>query len=326
MPSAFVTGGTGFIGSHLVEELLRRGYDDVRCLVRTERKWLDGLPVREIRGDIFDEPLLREAVSGVDYVFHNAGVTRAREWDTLLRSNVDAAVHVLRMIEEVNPNLKRVVVTSSLAAVGRCPGGVATEESPIQPVSDYGCSKALMEEQVRSFRARLPLVIVRPPSVYGPREADIYTFFKTLQKGLCPVVGSVHEPVLSLVHVHDLVRGIAEAAESPNTAGETYFVGSEEQYSWHDLKQAATDALGRRALTVAVPPALVGVVGAAVEAIAKLTGTYPPLNREKAREIRYACKMCSIEKAQRDFGYRQRVALDEGIRSTIAWYKQEGWL
>lgn len=325
MPSAFVTGGTGFIGSHLVEELLRREYH-VKCLVRTDLKWLVGLPVEEVRGNLFDEELIRTAVSGVDYVFHNAGVTRARDWESFRTSNVDAPISLLRTIKEVNPGLRRVVITSSLAAVGRCRTGVATEESPLRPVSMYGKSKAEMEEAVRSRFADLPTVIIRPPSVYGPREADIFTFFQTIQKHVCPVIGPVDTPALSLVHVDDLVRGMVDAAEAPNTAGQTYFLGSDTFYAWTEIKAAATHALGTRALTVAVPPILVGAVGAAVELVSRITGSYPPLNREKAREIRHACKMCSIEKARREFGYRPRVLLHDGIRSTIAWYKAQGWL
>ena len=326
MSVAFVTGGTGFIGSHLVEELLRRGYDEVRCLVRTERKWLDGLPIKEIRGDLFDDSLIADAVQGVDFVYHNAGVTRAKGWDEFRRSNVDATVSLLRTVADVNPDVRRVLITSSLAAVGRCDGKVATEESPLRPVSMYGKSKARMEEEARAFQDDLPTVIIRPPSVYGPREADIYTFFKTLKNRICPVVGSVHKPVLSLVYVDDLVRGMVDAAESDETVGETYFVGSDEFYSWNEVKDAATSALGHGALTVSVPQTLVGVLGAVVEAASGLTGFYPPLNREKAREIVHACKMCSVDKARREIGYEQQVPLKEGVNKTIAWYKKEGWL
>lgn len=326
MPSAFVTGGTGFIGSHLVEELLRRGYDDVRCLVRTDRKWLADLPIEEIRGDLFDDALIAEAVSGVDYVYHNAGVTRAKSWAEFRRSNVDSTTRLLRRVADVNPGVRRVLITSSLAAVGRCNGRVATEESPLKPVSMYGRSKAEMETAAKEFSDDLPMVVVRPPSVYGPREADIYTFFKTLQRRICPVVGPVNRPVLSLVYVDDLVRGMVDAAESPEAAGETYFIGSEAHYSWNDVKEAGTRALGHGAVTVAVPQGFVGVVGAVVEAVSGLTGAYPPLNREKAREIVHACKMCSVSKAKRELGYEQQVPLQEGVSKTIAWYKQEGWL
>jgi nucleoside-diphosphate-sugar epimerase len=119
---------------------------------------------------------------------------------------------------------------------------------------------------------------------------------------------------------------MVDAAESPVTSGETYFLGSEAFYSWNDVKRAATRALGRGALTIAVPPALLGTVGAAVELFGRLSGSYPPLNREKAREIRYVCKMCSVEKATRDFGYRQTISLEEGMAETIQWYRREGWL
>ena len=323
---AFVTGGTGFIGSHLVEALQQRGYKEVRCLVRQDLKWLDGLDVTVVRGDLSDVTALREGVRGVDYVYHVAGVTRAQAWDVFERANVTATLNVLRAVQEVNPGLQKVLVTSSLAAVGACEAGVADEQTPLNPISMYGRSKAAMERALVPFHDTLPLVVVRPPAVYGPREADIYTFFKTVNWRVCPVVGSGREPVLSLVHVEDLVRGMIDAAEAPHTAGETYFLGSETFYSWSDVKAATTKALGKRALTIPVPGALVGAVGALVEMTSNLFGAYPPLNREKAREILDACKMCSIEKAARDFGYRQEVPLEGGVRETIDWYRHEGWL
>lgn len=329
MPSAFITGGSGFIGSHLVEELRRRGYGELRCLVRRELRWLEGMDVVPVRGDLSDAALLREALWGVDYVYHVAGVTRATDDRVFEEGNVRATIDLLEAVGEAAPGVRRVVVTSSLAAVGRCAGGVATEETPLEPISRYGASKARMERAVADWSRQhpaVPIVVIRPPAVYGPREADIYTFFKTVSYGICPVVGSGSEPVLTLVHVRDLVRGMVDAAEATGTAGETYFLGSERAYSWNDVKQATTAALGRPALTLPVPGALVGAVGALVEAAGRLTGHYPPLNREKAREVREACKICSSDKAHRDFGYLPQVPLDAGVRETIAWYREQGWL
>lgn len=326
MNSAFVTGGTGFIGSHLVEELIRRGVREIRCLVRTERKWLEGLPIRVVRGDLFDDEVVRDAVRDVDVVFHNAGTTRARSWDEFRRNNVETTVRLLETVATVHPAVSRVVVTSSLAAVGACDGDVATESNELRPVSRYGRSKSLMENEIRSFDDRVPVTVIRPSSVYGPRDADIYTFFKSVDLGICPVVGNVSKPVLSLVHVRDLVRGMVDAATADAAVGETYFLGSETFYSWSDVKEAATEALESRALTVSIPPALVGLVGSIVEGIGRLTGSQPPLNRDKSREIRRACKMCSVEKAKRELGYRQLIPLGEGVHETISWYRREGWL
>ena len=316
-----------------MEALRGRGYGEVRCLVRSRPKWLKDIPHTPVRADLSDVEALWRALDGVDYVYHVGGVTRAEDWVTFEKNNVQATLTLLGAVKMAAPDVKKVLVTSSLAAVGACAGGTADEETPLQPISRYGRSKAEMEaalaerhEMRASFQEALPVVVVRPPAVYGPREEDIFEFFKAVSKGVCPVVGSGKEPALSLVHVRDLVRGMIDAAEAGDTAGETYFLGSEKAYSWNDVKAAATEALGKSAWTIRVPGALVGTVGALAEGWGKLTGSYPPLNREKAREIRRACKMCSVDKAKRDFGYRQQVPLEEGVAETIRWYEKAGWL
>jgi len=331
---AFVTGGTGFIGSHLVEALLTSGYTEVRCLIRSTPKWLEGMDITPVEGDLGDVEVLWEALRGVDYVYHVAGLTRAPTWEAFKRANVTATLNLMGAVKVANPNVKRVLVTSSLAAVGRCESGLATEETPLSPISQYGKSKAEMEQalasphQMRaSYMETFPITIVRPPAVYGPREADIYTFFKTVSRGICPVVGGKSsEPALSLVHVDDLVHGMIAAAEHPQTAGETYFLGSTDFYSWQEIKHATTSALESWAVTVPIPGPLVQSLGAIVELGGKLMGQYPPLNREKAREIRFACTKCAIHKARRAFDYDPQVPLQDGIQQTIDWYRNEGWL
>ncbi len=324
--SAFVTGGTGFVGSHLVEHLLKSDYDDVRCLVRTQPKWLEDMDVTFIHGELGDAAMLRKALEGVDYVFHVGGLTRSTRWEDYYEANVQGTLRLLEAVEQANPNVKKVLVTSSLALIGQSDEAVADEDTPMHPLSLYGRSKAEMENELASWHDRLPIVVVRPPAVYGPREADIYTFFKTVFKGLCPIVGFGSEPDLSLVYVSDLVRGMLSAAESDVTMGKTYFVGSEKQYSWPEIRDVVKKVVQRPVVTIRVPKMLVVPVGTVVEWGGRLFGRYPPLNREKANEILNACKMCSSERAMRDFGYSQEVSLLEGITETIGWYKAEGWL
>ena len=324
--TAFVTGGTGFVGSHLVELLLSEGFSEVRCLVRTDLKFLDGLPVKIIRGDMADLDALSSGVAGVDYVFHSAALTRARDWNEFMTANVDGTERLLQVVEDVNPGVRKVLLTSSLAAIGRCERDVATESDPLLPISQYGRSKMLMEGVAARFFDTVPSVVIRPPAVYGPRESDIFTFFKSVSRGICPIVGSGKEKAISLVHVRDLVTGMLQAALSERTRGKTYFLGSPTPYSWHEIRDASATALGRRVVTLPIPSALVGSVGAVSEFIGQLTGSLPALNREKATEIKSACKMCDHSNAASDFGYAPGVDLWTGVKETIEWYRKEEWL
>ncbi len=331
--TVFVTGGTGFVGSHLVEELLRRGAESVRCLVRSDPKWLADLDVEVVRGDLSDVETLWTALDGVDAVYHVAGVTRAEDRATFERVNVQGTLNLMGAVKHAAPDVDRVLVTSSLAAVGRCEQEVATEDVPLRPVSHYGRSKAQMEAALRdphemttSYAEALPLTVVRPPAVYGPRDRDILDFFRTVQQHVCPVVGWGSEPAVSLIHVRDLVRGMVALATTSATAGDTYFLSSNTPYAWNDVKAAATEALDTWAVTVPVPGPLLGAVGTVAEGWGRITGSYPPLNREKTREIRYGCTMCSHDKAAAAVGFEQQIPLDEGVRATIDWYQNHGWL
>ena len=336
---AFVTGGTGFVGSHLVDVLLERGYGEVRCLVRSEPKWLDeikkeaGEQVTYAEGELSDVELLWDVLSGVDIVYHVGGRTRAPAYEALYDANVRSTMNLMGAVKHAAPNLDRVLVTSSLAAIGRCNAKEATEDMPLRPVSRYGRSKAEMEEAIRephqmteSYVESLPITIVRPPAVYGPRDRDILQFFQSVQRHVCPVAGSASEPAISLVHARDLARGMVQCAESDAAEGGTYFLGSKRTYAWNDVKAAAIDALDTWAITIPVPAPLIGVVGAISELAGRLAGEYPALNREKAREIRHACTICSSEKAMRDVGYRPEISLEDGVRKTINWYNERNWM
>jgi nucleoside-diphosphate-sugar epimerase len=330
---AFVTGGTGFVGSHLVEALRRRGYGEVRCLVRSDPKWLTNLNITQVRGDLGEDTDLESAVEGVTHVYHVAGLTRSKDDGQFVRANVGGTMRLLRAVEAACPDVQRVLVTSTLAVVGICDEAVATEETPMNPVSGYGRSKAMMERRMaekdstgRSFVDRLPVTVVRPPAVYGPREQDILTFFRTVNRGLCPIIGGNRADLISLVHVSDLVRGMIDAAESEAAVGETYFVGPAESCTWEQIRDATVRVLGRSVITIRIPPGLVKLVGIVTEKTSALFGEYPPLNREKATEIVEACKACSSAKAGRHFGYAPSISVESGIRSTIRWYREIGWI
>ncbi|MEM1056636.1 MAG: NAD-dependent epimerase/dehydratase family protein [Bacteroidota bacterium] len=324
MPTAFLTGGTGFVGSHLAERLLARGYT-VRALVRSAPKWLDGLDVEIVEGDLSDLHTLTEAASGANLVIHAAALTRAPTLDDLRTANVDGTLRLLDACQTAADPPRRALVVSSLAAVGPSGDAPLTENAPLAPISNYGRSKAEMEERIAAHPFAKRVTIARPPAVYGPREADIYTVIKTAAKQhVFPIVGDPNARALDLVYVTDLARGLLDAAESETAAGETYFVGGQ-AHAWAEIHRAVTQALGTWALKIKVSPRVVAPIGTVAEAVGKAMGTYPPLNREKAREARETW-VASSEKAREAFGYEPRVGLAEGMRRSVAWYREAGWL
>ena len=326
-PTAFVTGGTGFIGSHLVERLLSRNYR-VRCLIRNPQKpgYLAKLPVELFTGDLFSSQTLERALSGVDYVYHVAGVVGSKDKEGFYRQNRDATRNLVEIAFSIAPGVKRFIFVSSGAAVGPALTNKAVDEStPYHPITTYGKSKMEAELEVLKFRDRFPTTIVRPTAVYGPRDPATFDYFKTIDKGLEPLVG-FKDKFVSLVHSTDLVTGIVLAGEASVAAGQTYFLGSERAYSWRDIGDVTKRVMGKKAFRIRLPEPLVYAV-ATTAGLFSLFGDKPSvLNFEKGRDMVQESWTFDISKAKREIGYNPVVGLAEGIKETVEWYRANGWM
>ena len=267
---ALVTGGTGFIGSHLVDELLNRGYE-VRCIVRdtSNLKWLNGKDVEIFKGSLFDIDFLKKAVEDVDYVYHIAGVTKGKNYQDYYRGNVETTQNLLEACLE-NQKLKKFVLASSLAAVGPGDDAIPVDETrQYNPITSYGKSKAEAEKVTLSFKDKLPITIVRPPSVYGPRDTYTFELFKYVKFGFLPVVLS-DDQILSLVYVSDLVDGFILAGENEQATGEIYFISSEKIYTWKEIEEAVLKALDKKVFRIKIPAPILYSVSFISELIFKL--------------------------------------------------------
>jgi dihydroflavonol-4-reductase len=321
---AFITGGTGFIGSHLVDALIQQGGHELRCMVRNSEKWLDGKPYTKINCDLNDIPALQKAMEGVDVVFHLAGVVKSRDTRTFERVNVEGTENLLRIAQKLG--VPKIIISSSQAAAGPSFDSAVTEFDEMMPVSRYGESKMRMEQMIhRITDSKTQVTIVRPSSVYGPREEDIYTFFKIASKGICPIVGHGHGKLISMAHVSDIVDGLLLASNHVHSGVETYFLSSERGYNWHEIRDATSLALGKKLTTINVPARAVKSVGKITETVASFFGSYPVMNEDKAREMVLSW-VCSVDKAANELGYQQKISLNDGIQQTISWYKRHNWL
>lgn len=324
---AFVTGATGFVGSHLVDLLLENGFE-VSCLKRktSSVKWLEGKKITYIDGDLYSNEALEMAVKDVDYVFHVAGVVKAKNKEGFEKGNNLATKNLVEITARVNPNLKKFVHVSSLAVCGPNLGKEPLTEDYIpRPITTYGRTKREAEKEVLKFRDKIPVVIVRPPAIYGPRDTEILVYFKTFQGGLNSIIG-FDDKYLSLLHVKDVVMGIYLAAIKETKSGSVYFIASDKEYNWDEIGRAASKVMNKRAIKIRIPHFIVYTVGAITEFFYKFSKNAPTLNLEKCLDITRSGWFASNLKAKKELGFTQSFPLDDGFSDTYEWYKKNGWL
>jgi len=322
-----VTGGTGFIGSHTVEHLLQKGFS-VRCLVRRFREglgWLEGLPVDVVRISLFDVDALKDATREADYIIHVAGVTKARRHRDFFEGNVTTTKNLLEAAS-ASHRLKKFCLISSLTAAGPSKDGTPLDESaPSRPVTSYGISKLQAETLCQLHAKKIPIVIIRPPAVYGPRDRDVLELFRWLRRGIKPILGDPRK-TLSIIYATDLARAIVDATVSDRTAGETYFVSDGAVYRYADIVERLAKMMERRTFTLRAPAPVVYTIAGLTELLSAFSSTTPVLNIDKARDLIQPHWVCSPKKIQEHIGFKSCVSHEEGLQWTFEWYKKHGWI
>ncbi len=322
-----VTGASGFVGSHLVDKLITEGHH-VKCILRktSSKRWLENKPVEIIDAGLFAKETLKKVLKDADYLFHVAGVVKAKNEDDYFKGNVETTKNLLDILTEINPTLKRAVIVSSQTASGpSLDGKPVTETTKEHPITTYGRSKCAQEQLAKKYMDKLPITIIRPPAVYGPRDTEIYLFFKTYKQGLMGLIG-LDKKQVSIVHVEDLVNGIYLAATSQKAISQTYFIGSELYYNWEEIGEVCHKAFGKKAFTIKIPHFVVYTVAAIAQFFALFSSKAATFNLEKARDFVQKAWTCDVSKAVNDLGYRQKISLKDGMKRTIDWYKEMKWL
>jgi nucleoside-diphosphate-sugar epimerase len=315
-----VTGANGFIGSHMCE-LLVEGGETVRGLVRerSDLTWLEGLDIELVRGDLRSCDSLEAAARGVDTVFHTAASLRPRDPADYEKVNYEGT----RMLAEVcaRAGVSRFVLFSSAAASGPSsgPDRPSTEEDEPRPVSGYGRGKLRAEVALREMADRMHSVVLRFPAVYGPRDRDGLFLFRTMKRGIRPVLGGE----LSLVYVRDAVRAAFQAARGEVSSGSVYFVSDGRCHRFDEVAAVVERLLGRRTLRVRLP-AWAMKAGARVNQWLTREGSI--FNLDKAEEFAHDSWVISIDKARRELGFEPEYPLEEGMRRTVEWYREKEWL
>ncbi|MCB9728461.1 MAG: NAD-dependent epimerase/dehydratase family protein [Deltaproteobacteria bacterium] len=323
----FVTGATGFVGSHIVRELLDGGHQ-VRAMVRAQSDTadLERLGIERVEARLSDEPSLRAALSGSEAVVHVAGVIKARTDAEMLDVNASGTWRLGRAALAACPGLRRFVYISSMAAAGPGPADLRPlrEDDPPHPVSLYGRSKRLGEQHLLALADRLPVTVIRPPVVYGPRDREFLEVFRFVRARVMPVRS--RRGRVSLIYVTDLARAVSLALTTEHASGSVFFVEDGRAWSWAALGRAIGEGVGTRPRTVRIPDWTFSVAARASATYGRLRGRAVMFTPDKLAELRQVNWACSSDAIREALGWRPETPLSDGARRTADWYRQAGWL
>jgi len=325
-----VTGGTGFIGSHLAEEGRRRGAEVV-VLGLTDRpeergnvEALTRHGVEIIPGSITDDELCRQAVRRVTHVFHLAVAMReGGKSDEFFESiNLDGTRRLLEA--SVAGGVQRFVYCSTIGIYGHRAPGITREDSPLAPGNIYERTKVSAERLVRRFGLdeRLPFVILRPADVYGPRDQRLLKLFKGVSKGRFPLFGS-GEGRRHMVYVDDVVSAFFQACARKEAVGEACIVAGPRVCTLNELIEQVRQATGSKRFGFRLPLRPMLLASGVVEDLCRVLQVDPPIYRRRM-DFFWSDSAFDISRAKRVLDWAPKVDLAEGIRRTAEDYRKAG--
>lgn len=320
-PEALVTGATGFIGSHLVQRLVDENWG-VTCLIRPQSRtdFLKKFHVHFAVNLVGDHSSLEKAVEGQDFVFHLAGRIRSASRRVYDLANHQLTRNLAQACLSKNPSLKRFVYVSSISAAGPSSPDSYSEESQLpSPTSEYGRSKLKGEEAVREVWDVIPTTIIRPPNVYGPRQQETELLIKLISKRIVPILRDKKE-ITSLIYIKDLIEGILQATHSPKTNKQIYYLTDRRGYSWREIILTLKKYVLGDSLYLPFPEEII-YSAAWLADILKKAGLVKSLFGRKAWQTMVRTRwLFSTAKAEKDFDFRAKYSLDDGIEETVNYY------
>jgi len=319
--SVLITGASGFLGYHLIMAALEKKlnvFAAVRSNSRIEH--LKDLPIKYVSLNYEDVAVLAKVLEDnkINYIIHAAGVTKAVKQQEYDHVNATYSVNLAKAVNIDSNYFKKMVFISSLAAVGPSIDDVSiiTEETNSKPVTAYGRSKLLAEKELSKIK--IPLTILRPTAVYGPRDKDIFIMIKTINKGFDPYIGNFLQQ-LSFVHARD-VADVAVQALFLKEKG-IYNISDGNNYSRYQFADIAKKVLKKNSIRFHIPMPLIKVLAYFMETTNGWVNKPAVINREKLHELAAKNWSCDISKAKRELNFNPKFNLEDGLKDTIQWYQ-----
>jgi nucleoside-diphosphate-sugar epimerase len=327
-----ITGASGFIGSFIVEEALRRGFETWAAIRKSSsREYLQDERIHFIELNLSSKAQLMEQLRPhqFDYVVHAAGVTKCLNKQDFRRINTEGTKNLVDAILELQMPIKRLVYLSSLSIFGAIkeqqPYEEIKETDTPQPNTEYGKSKLEAEQYLESVSSRVPYIILRPTGVYGPREKDYFIMAKSIKQHSDFAVGYQRQDI-TFVYVKDVVQAVFLALEKGEN-GRKYFLSDGQVYQSTTFSDLIHEELGRPWwIRITAPVWVLRIITFIGEYVGRMTGKVTALNNDKYNILRQRNWRCDIQPAIDELGYQPTYNLEQGVKETIRWYKDNGWL
>ncbi len=323
-----VTGASGFLGGW-VAELLSKQNHDVRVLVRktSNKKHLESLDRIEFaEGAVEDADAVAKAVEGVDAIIHSAGLVKAKDDDEFHRVNVQGTRNLIAAAKRSDAKLRRFVHVSSLEVSGPSRDGKPVPVEQEDPCTAYGRSKKAAEKAVLEAKSDLPITILRPGAIYGPRDTEILDAFKSVSRGLMPTI-SGGKALGVFVYGPDCAAACIKAVDADVPSGSIYFVVDRTgPMTQKEFLETVEKALGKRALVrLSLPAGLLKTVARGVALYGKTADKAVMLTPEKANMLLQHF-VCDASRTFEDLKWDPQWSLNDGVKETANWYRAKGWI
>ena len=323
MTNILVTGGSGFIGSHLVDALLEKQYK-IYCIVRDVKnlKWLQNKPVELIKADLCSPNMV---MPEVDYIFHLAGLTKAKKRQQFYKANYEGTVNLLRCIKKQKKPPKGFFLLSTLAVNGDINTITIKANDPATPQSHYAKSKWMAEQEALKYKDLMDVVIIRPTAVYGPRDRELFSYFKLVKKyRFAPIINK--DGIYSFLYVKDLINMLLLLLEHNVPSGQIFLMSDGNGYKWSEVVEKISSQLKITARPVVIYKFLVYFFAMIISFLNLYKKEPFILTIDKLKEIFKKSWICDIMEVRDILRFEPKYNLDEGLGLTINWYKTNRWL
>lgn len=325
MKKIFITGGTGFIGSHIVDHFSNNNDYEVYALVRDPEnlKWLKDLDIQVLKGDL---SLIPQLPSDLDYVIHSAGCTKTNKLSDYDEINRDGTRSLFESLASQHVAPKKIIYLSSLGVTGPSISDEPIKETHIPcPLTPYAKSKLQGEEEALKFKDEFTIIILRPGGVFGPRDKDFYALFKSIKKGILPAIDS-NQRLASIIYVKDLVNAVELCLQKDIKSGEVFNIVNPKPCSWDEFGQITSQILNKKLKKVIISYPIAFLIASFSQIMGKFLKNPSIIDKNKLKELNETCWIADCSKAVTQLGFQPQYSLEEAIQETLNWYQEHNWL